>query len=116
METPTDIAASALCLPTKATNGSNAWQHGLPSCYLICCQACIVALFDQSVPVLCCAADFATLIGKPPHFFTLPYAGYDVDLMAGGLVVACCVLLMFTTAGGSWFNICECPVCFHMFL
>ncbi|WIA18741.1 hypothetical protein OEZ85_003431 [Tetradesmus obliquus] len=52
------------------------------------------------------SAYFATLIGKPTHFFTIPYGSYDIDFMAGGLVVACCTLLVFTTAGGSWFNIC----------
>lgn len=45
--------------------------------------------------------DFATLIGKPPTFFTFPYKEYTVDFMAAGLVVACCVLLIFTTAGGA---------------
>lgn len=45
-------------------------------------------------------ADFATLIGQPTGFFTFPSQGYEVDFMAAGLVVACCVLLIFTTAGG----------------
>jgi hypothetical protein len=47
-----------------------------------------------------CVTDFATLIGQPTGFFTFPSGGYEVDFMAAGLVVACCALLIFTTAGG----------------
>jgi len=50
-------------------------------------------------------AYFATLIGKPTDFFIIPYQDYSVDFMAAGLVCVLCVLLMFTTGGGSWFNL-----------
>jgi hypothetical protein len=52
-------------------------------------------------------AYFATLINKPPDFFVIPYGEYTVDFMAAGLVIVLCVILCFTTAGGSWFNIGE---------
>jgi hypothetical protein len=38
-------------------------------------------------------------------FFTFPYQAYQVDFMAAGLVVACTIILIFTTAGGSMFNL-----------
>jgi hypothetical protein len=38
-------------------------------------------------------------------FFTFPYQSYQVDFMAAGLVVACTIILIFTTAGGSMFNL-----------
>jgi len=50
-------------------------------------------------------AYFATLIGKPTDFFIIPYQDYSVDFMAAGLICLLCVLLMFTTGGGSWFNL-----------
>jgi APA family basic amino acid/polyamine antiporter len=51
------------------------------------------------------SAYFAALIGKDPSFFTFPYKDYTVDLMAAGIMILCCLLLSFSTAGGSWFNI-----------
>jgi hypothetical protein len=45
------------------------------------------------------SAYFAALIGKPTTFFTFPYKDYTVDFLAAGLMVACGLLLMFTTAG-----------------
>eukprot|EP00775_Hariotina_reticulata_P003840 gene3840-4097_t len=51
------------------------------------------------------SAYFATLIGKDAGFFIIPYKDYSVDFLAAGLMIGCCLMLMFTTAGGSWFNI-----------
>jgi hypothetical protein len=48
---------------------------------------------------------FAALIGKPPSFFVFAWQDYTVDFMAAGLMIACCLMLSFSTAGGSWFNI-----------
>lgn len=45
------------------------------------------------------------MIGKEPGFFTFPYQDMTVDFMAAGVIIACCLLLCFSTAGGSWFNI-----------
>ena len=53
-------------------------------------------------------AYFATLIGQPTNFFIIPYQEYDVDFLAAGLIILLCILLMFTTGGGSWFNIGKC--------
>jgi basic amino acid/polyamine antiporter, APA family len=39
------------------------------------------------------------------QFFMFTYQQYDVDFLAAGVMMLCCVLLMFSTAGGSWFNI-----------
>lgn len=50
------------------------------------------------------SAYFAALIGKETSFFTFPYQEYTVDFLAAGLMVACGLLLMFSTAGGSLFN------------
>jgi hypothetical protein len=47
----------------------------------------------------------ATLIGKPTTFFVIPWKGFSVDLMAAGLIIFVALLLMFTTGGGSWFNL-----------
>jgi APA family basic amino acid/polyamine antiporter len=51
------------------------------------------------------SAYFAALIGKDPGFFTFPYKDFTVDFMAAGVIIGCCLLLSFSTAGGSWFNI-----------
>eukprot|EP00882_Tetradesmus_deserticola_P001730 GHRQ01001859.1.p1 GENE.GHRQ01001859.1~~GHRQ01001859.1.p1 ORF type:complete len:634 (+),score=216.50 GHRQ01001859.1:64-1902(+) len=48
---------------------------------------------------------FAALIGKDTAYFTFAYKDYTVDFMAAGVILLCCALLSFSTAGGSWFNI-----------
>lgn len=73
--------------------------------YNKCCRFLLPRLLCTIVCVSLPRADFATLIGKPVDFFTFPYKSYSVDFLAAGLVIACCLLLIFTTAGGSWFNI-----------
>jgi hypothetical protein len=50
------------------------------------------------------SAYFAALIGKPTTFFTMAYNDYTVDFLAAGLMIACGILLSFSTAGGSLFN------------
>jgi hypothetical protein len=50
------------------------------------------------------SAYFAALIGKPTNFFTIAHNDYTVDFLAAGLMIACGILLTFSTAGGSLFN------------
>lgn len=94
-------SACLLCRLCQTYQQAQPHFFTIPTDILGCCLTCLLCS-----PAIC-PADFATLIGKPTHFFTIPYGSYDIDFMAGGLVVACCTLLVFTTAGGSWFNICE---------
>jgi APA family basic amino acid/polyamine antiporter len=71
-------------------------------CHAACVQQYILA---NAAVARAFSSYFATLIGKDPGFFIFPYKDYSVDFLAAGLMIACGVLLMFTTAGGSWFNI-----------
>lgn len=82
-------------------------QHFSSLCRLIVTTLIMEYILANAAVARAFSHYFATLIGQDPMFFTIPYQQYEVDFLAAGLVIACCVLLMFTTAGGSWFNIGE---------
>jgi hypothetical protein len=72
--------------------------------FLLCCTVLQQYILANAAVSRSFSAYFAALIGKDPGFFTFPYGEYSVDFLAAGLMVGCCLLLMFTTAGGSLFN------------
>lgn len=47
------------------------------------------------------------LFNQESNCATIPWNGLTVDFVAGGLVLLLSIMLMFTTAGGSTFSLCE---------